>query len=53
MKELEKLVRINEYNPNNNPQLPSFNSKFMKLKPVKGYKGVATNKSYEKVRIFK
>lgn len=52
MKELEKLVRINEYNPNNNPQLPSFNSKFMKLKPVKGYKGVATNKSYEKVRIF-
>lgn len=49
MKELEKLVRINEYNPNNNPQLPSFNTKFMKLKPVKGYKGIAANKSFEKV----
>lgn len=49
VKELERLVRTNDFNAKSHAQLPSFDVKFSKLKPIKGYSSLVTNKSLDKV----
>ncbi|MFO0515382.1 MAG: hypothetical protein ACK5YA_00865 [bacterium] len=51
VKELEKLVRTNDFNAKSHAQLPSFDVKFSKLKPIKGYSSLITNKILEKVSL--
>ena len=52
VKELEKMVKINDFNRKSNPVLPSFVISSSKLKPIKGYSSIGRNTSNEKVNIF-
>lgn len=52
IKELERLVKITELNPKANPLLPSFDLKSARLKPIKGYSSLVTNKSIDKVKMY-
>lgn len=49
IKELEKQSRIKDYTNEYHVLLPSFTNKGTKLKPIKGYSTLVTNKSQVKV----
>lgn len=49
VKELERLAKVNDYNTKSHVLLPSITLRSSKLKPIKGYNSLMTNKSMDKV----